>query len=128
MPSFLASLPTLDPPKRLLYGPGPTMVHPRVYEAMAKPIVGHLDSYFFQITQDIEGLLRLAFGTANKWTLPISGTGSSAMEASVANFTEPGARFAIFANGYFCDRLTEMAKRHSADVIRFEKPWGETFS
>lgn len=118
----------LQPPRRLLYGPGPSMVHPRVYQAMSKPIVSHLDPYFFQVTQDVSALLRLVFGTGNAWTLAISGTGSAGMETAVANFTEPGAKFAVLANGYFCDRITEMAKRHGANVVRFEKPWGEVFS
>jgi alanine-glyoxylate transaminase / serine-glyoxylate transaminase / serine-pyruvate transaminase len=121
-------LPALNPPRRYLFGPGPTMVHPRVYEALSKPIVGHLDPYFIQVMGDVQELLRMAFGTTEGATLVISGTGSAGMEATVANFVEPGAKFAIFANGYFSDRLTEMAKRQGANVVRFEKGWGETFS
>jgi alanine-glyoxylate transaminase / serine-glyoxylate transaminase / serine-pyruvate transaminase len=117
----------LQPPRRYLFGPGPSMVHPRVYQALAKPIVGHLDPYFIQVMGDNQQLLRMAFGTRNGSTLVISGTGSAGMEAAVANFVEPEAKFAVFANGYFSDRITEMAKRHSAQVVRFEKPWGETF-
>lgn len=123
-----AALSPLDPPKRYLFGPGPSMVHPRVYEALSKPIVGHLDPYFFQIMGEIEQLLKMAYGTTSGVTMVISGTGSAGMEASVANFVEPGAKFAVFANGYFCDRITEMAKRQGANVVRFEKAWGETFS
>jgi len=104
------------------------MVHPRVYEALSKPIVGHLDPYFIQVMGDVQQLLKTAFGTSGGATLVISGTGSAGMEAAVANFVEPGAKFAVFANGYFSDRLTEMAKRHDANVVRFEKPWGETFT
>jgi alanine-glyoxylate transaminase / serine-glyoxylate transaminase / serine-pyruvate transaminase len=121
-------LPALQPPRRYLFGPGPTMVDPRVYEALSKPIVGHLDPYFIQVMGDVQQLLKTAFGTTDGATLVISGTGSAGMEAAVANFVEPGAKFAIFANGYFSDRLTEMAKRQGADVVRFEKAWGETFS
>src|ERR1700735_4955021 len=116
------------PPRRYLFGPGPTMVHPRVYEALSKPIVGHLDPYFIQVMGDVQQLLRTAFGTTDGTTLVISGTGSAGMEATVANFVEPGAKFVIFANGYFSDRLTEMAKRQGANVVRFEKAWGEIFS
>ena len=104
------------------------MVHPRVYEALGKPIVGHLDPYFFQIMGEIEQLLKMAYGTENGVTMVISGTGSAGMEASVANFVEAGTKFAVFANGYFCDRITEMAKRQGANVARLEKPWGETFA
>jgi len=103
------------------------MVDPRVYEALSKPIVGHLDPYFIQVMGDIQQLLKVAFGTAHGATLVISGTGSAGMEAAVANFVEPEAKFAVFANGYFSDRITEMAKRHGAHIVRFEKPWGETF-
>jgi alanine-glyoxylate transaminase/serine-glyoxylate transaminase/serine-pyruvate transaminase len=125
-----AALPfsALKPPRRFLFGPGPTMVHPRVYEALSKPIVGHLDPYFIQVMGDVQQLLKTAFGTTDGVTLVISGTGSAGMEATVANFVEPGAKFAIFANGYFSDRLTEMAKRQGASVVRFEKGWGETFT
>jgi len=121
-------LSALQPPRRYLFGPGPSMVHPRVYEAMSKPIVGHLDPYFIQVMGDIQTLLKTTYGTREGATLVISGTGSAGMEAAVADFVELGAKFAIFANGYFSDRLTEMAKRNGADVVRCEKPWGETFT
>jgi alanine-glyoxylate transaminase/serine-glyoxylate transaminase/serine-pyruvate transaminase len=126
--SSLDQFPPLKPPQRYLFGPGPSMVHPRVYEAMAKPIVGHLDAYFIQIMEEIQQLLKTAYGTKAGTTMVISGTGSAGMEAAVANFMEPGTKFAVFANGYFSDRLTEMAKRQGATVVRFEKAWGETFS
>src|ERR1700722_4047412 len=121
-------LPALQPPHRFLFGPGPSMVHPRVYEALSKPIVGHLDAYFIQVMSDVQQLLKPAFGTTDAATLVISGTGSAGMEAAVANFTEPDAKLAVFANGYFSDRLTDMAKRQGANVVRFEKAWGETFT
>ena len=119
--------PPLQPPRRYLFGPGPTMVDPRVYGALAKPIVGHLDPYFIQVMGDVQQLVKMAYGTSDGATLVISGTGSAGMEAAVANFVEPGTKIAIFANGYFSDRLTEMAKRQGANVVRFEKSWGETF-
>src|SRR5208282_1887210 len=103
--------PALQPPRRFLFGPGPSMVHPRVYEALSKPIVGHLDAYFIQVMADVQQLLKASFGTEDAATLVISGTGSAGMEAAVTNFVEPGTKFAVFANGYFSDRLTEMAKR-----------------
>jgi len=118
----------LQPPTRYLFGPGPTMVDPRVYQALSKPIVGHLDPYFIQVMQDVQELLKTTYGTTLGSTLVISGTGSAGMEASVANFTEPGSKLGIFANGYFSDRLTEMAKRQGANAVRFEKAWGETFT
>ena len=117
----------IQPPKRLLYGPGPTMVEPRVYEAMSQPIVGHLDPFFFSVNEDIRAGLREVFGTSNPFTLAISGTGSAGMEASVANFVEPGMKMAVLANGYFCDRLADMGRRHRAEVVRLDKQWGDTF-
>ena len=120
--------PALKPPTRYLFGPGPTMVHSRVYEALSKPIVGHLDAYFIQVMSDVQELLKSAYGAEEGATLVISGTGSAGMEAAAANFLEPGWKFAVFANGYFSDRLTEMAKRQGADVVRFEKGWGEVYT
>jgi len=126
--SSALQFPALQPPRRYLFGPGPSMVHPRVYEALSKPIVGHLDPYFIQVMGDVQQLLKTAFGTSDGATLVISGTGSAGMEAAVVNFVEPGSKLAVFANGYFSDRLTEMAKRQGANVVRFEKPWGATFT
>jgi len=120
--------PPLDPPPRYLFGPGPTMVDPRVYKALAQPIVGHLDPYFIQVMNDVQQLLKAPFGTAEGTTLVISGTGSSGMEASVANFVDPGTKCAVFVSGYFSDRISEMMKRQGAQLVRSEKPWGETFS
>jgi alanine-glyoxylate transaminase/serine-glyoxylate transaminase/serine-pyruvate transaminase len=118
----------LNPPRRFLFGPGPSQVAPRVYEAMAKPIVGHLDPYFFEIVTDIRDMLKACYGTANPFTLAISATGSGGMETAIANFVECGSKMAVFANGFFCDRQTEMGKRQGATVVRLEKPWGETFT
>lgn len=117
----------VNPPQRFLFGPGPTQVDPRVYEAMSKPIVGHLDSYFFKINQEVVRMLRGVFGTKNELTFVISATGSGGMETAISNFVEPGMKVGVFANGYFCDRMTEMAKRHGGNIVRFEKPWGEVF-
>jgi alanine-glyoxylate transaminase/serine-glyoxylate transaminase/serine-pyruvate transaminase len=119
---------TIAPPKRFLFGPGPSPVHPRVYEAMRQPIVGHLDPYFFQVNQEIQRGLRLCWGTKNEFTMVISGTGSAGMETAVANFVEPGSKVGMFANGYFSDRLTDMCRRHGANVVRFEKPWGTVYT
>ncbi|HZP25195.1 MAG TPA: alanine--glyoxylate aminotransferase family protein [Terriglobales bacterium] len=118
----------IHPPKRLLYGPGPGQVHPRVYAAMAQPIVGHLDAYFFEVSNDIQRVLRTVFGTKNQETFVISATGSGGMETAISNFVQQGTKVVVFANGYFCDRQTEMARRQGAEVVRFEKPWGEVFT
>ncbi len=121
------SIGPLRPPKRLLMGPGPVMVEPRVYEAMMQPIVSHVDPFFYGVFEEIRNLLGPVFGTQNPFRMVISGTGTSGMETAIVNFTEPGTKFAVFANGYFCDRIFDIARRREANVVRFEKPWGETF-
>jgi len=119
--------PPLEAPKRLLLGPGPSPVAPRVYQAMQQNVVGHLDPFFFQVADEIRELLGYVFSTANLRNLAVSGTGSSGMEAAVANFTEPGTKLALLTNGFFADRIGEMARRHGAEVTRLAKSWGEPF-
>jgi alanine-glyoxylate transaminase/serine-glyoxylate transaminase/serine-pyruvate transaminase len=104
------------------------MVEPRVYEALRRPIVSHVDPYFYQVAEDIRIMLGPVFGTENPFRMVISGTGSAGMEAAVVNFTDPGTKFAVFANGYFCDRIGDIVRRQGAEVVRLEKPWGEAFS
>jgi alanine-glyoxylate transaminase/serine-glyoxylate transaminase/serine-pyruvate transaminase len=115
-------------PKRLLYGPGPSQVYSRIYQAMMQPVVGHLDPYFFQISQNVQKGLRTVFGTQNELTLPISATGSGGMETAVSNFIEPGTKLGLIVGGFFGERINEMAKRHGAEIVRLEKPWGEAAS
>jgi alanine-glyoxylate transaminase / serine-glyoxylate transaminase / serine-pyruvate transaminase len=103
------------------------MVAPRVYEAMRQPVVGHLDPFFFQVADEVRALLAYAFSTRNQFNIAISGTGTSGMEAAVANLTEPGDKFALLTNGFFGDRIGEMARRHGAEVVRLAKAWGEPF-
>jgi alanine-glyoxylate transaminase/serine-glyoxylate transaminase/serine-pyruvate transaminase len=117
----------LTPPQRFLFGPGPSQVADRVYQAMSKPIVGLLDPFFFDVVMDCADVLRALYGTSNPFTIALPCTGSGGMETAMANFVEPGAKHAVLANGFFCDRQTEMAKRQGAEVVRLEKPWGETF-
>ena len=117
----------LQPPERLLMGPGPGPVEPRVYQALAKSVVGHLDPYLFEVTADVHDLLNEVFGTKNDLTLAISGTGTSGMETAVANFIESGSKVAVFVAGYFAERIAEMARRQGAQVVRLEKAWGEVF-
>jgi len=121
-------MPVFTPPRRLLFGPGPSQIPERVYQAMSQPIVGHLDPFFFDTVEEIRKDLRAVFGTRNSFVHMLSGTGSSGMEASIANFIEPGQKLAVFVGGYFAERMVEMGKRHGAHVVRFDKPWGETAS
>ena len=103
------------------------MVAPRVYQAMSQPVVGHLDPFFFQVVEEVRALLGYAYSTKNQFNIAISGTGTSGMEAAVANFIEPGEKFALLTNGFFGDRIGDMARRHGAEVVRLAKPWGEPF-
>ena len=103
------------------------MVAPRVYQAMAQPVVGHLDPFFFQVVEEVRTLLGYAYSTKNQFNVALSGTGSAGMEAAVANFIEPGEKFALLTNGFFGDRIGDMACRHGGDVVRLSKPWGEPF-
>jgi alanine-glyoxylate transaminase/serine-glyoxylate transaminase/serine-pyruvate transaminase len=120
--------PELQNPTRFLLGPGPSMVHPRVLRAMASPLVGHLDPYFLEIMVRTQALLRYVFETENQLTIPISGTGSAAMEAAVANMVEPGDQVLICINGYFGGRLVDMAERYGGQVQTIHRPWGEVFT
>jgi alanine-glyoxylate transaminase/serine-glyoxylate transaminase/serine-pyruvate transaminase len=127
-PRNLSSYPELDAPARILLGPGPSMVHPRVLRAMAAPLVGHLDPYFLQLMDRIQNQLRYVFETENTLTIPVSGTGSAAMETAVANMVEPGDVVLVCINGYFGGRIAEMARRYGGEVRTIERPWGETFT
>jgi alanine-glyoxylate transaminase/serine-glyoxylate transaminase/serine-pyruvate transaminase len=119
--------PDLNTPMRILLGPGPSMVHPRVLRAMSQPLVGHLDPLFIALMNEVQELLRYAFRTKNLLTIPVSGTGSAGMEASVCNFVEPGDSVVIGVNGYFGQRLVDMTGRYGGEVRRLERPWGEVF-
>jgi alanine-glyoxylate transaminase/serine-glyoxylate transaminase/serine-pyruvate transaminase len=118
----------LNVPYRLLLGPGPSNPHPRVLQAMAMNEVGHLDPAFIGLMNEVQELLRYVWQTDNPFTIPVSGTGSAAMEATLANCVEPGDVVLIGVNGYFGERLSDMASRYHADVRRMEKPWGEVFT
>jgi len=112
------------PPARLLLGPGPSQVHPRVLRAMSAPLVGHLDPAFVAMMEDVKSLLRWVFATKNALTLPVSGTGSAGMECCVVNLVEPGDEVIVGVNGVFGTRMAEVAERAGASVTRVEAPWG----
>ena len=101
----------LNPSPRVLLGPGPSDVHPRVLQAMATPLVGHLDPEFLTIMNETQELLRRTFQTQNALTFPVSGTGSAGMETVVVNLVEPGDRMVVCINGVFGQRMTDVAQR-----------------
>ncbi|MGQ0810327.1 MAG: pyridoxal-phosphate-dependent aminotransferase family protein [Nitrospiraceae bacterium] len=113
-----------SPPPRILLGPGPSLVHPRVLRAMSVPLLGHLDPMFLTLMTDIQQLLRYTFRTTNTLTMAVSGTGSAGMEASVVNLVEPGDTVIVGINGVFGSRLAAMVERCRGTVIRIEAPWG----
>ncbi len=118
----------LEAPPRLLLGPGPSNVPPRVLSALSLPPVGHLDPFYLGVMDEIQTLLRYAWQTDNELTIAVSGTGSAAMEATIANSIEPGDVILIGVKGYFGNRLVDMASRYDADVRKITKPWGEAFN
>jgi len=112
------------PPSRLLLGPGPSMAAPSVLEAMAKPLLGHLDPAFVGMMEEIKEMLRAVFRTENRMTFPVSGTGSAGMEFCFVNLIEPGDEVVVGVNGVFGGRMAEVAARCGAKVIRVEADWG----
>lgn len=114
-----------NPPKRLLMGPGPSDSHPRVLSALAKPVIGHLDKEFLRLMNEIQQSLRTLFGTTNQLTIPVSGTGSSGMEAVFVNLVQPGDKIIIGVNGVFGGRMVDVASRCGGQVITVDAPWGE---
>lgn len=114
----------LNIPGRLLLGPGPSLVHPRVYKAMMTPVIGYMDPMFIQIMDDTQRPLRTVYRTENDFTMPISGTGMAGMETAVYNLVEPGDTVVVCQNGFFGTRLVEMVKRCDGNVILVEEEWG----
>lgn len=114
----------LKPSARILLGPGPSNVHPRVMKAMMSPVVGHLDPDFVKIMEDLKSLQRAVFRTQNEITFPASGTGSSGMEMILANLIEDGDEVVVAEKGAFGSRLADCAERQGARVHRVTSEWG----
>ena len=115
----------LVPPDRTLLGPGPSNVHPRVYRAMMAPVVGYLDDYYLSVMDDVQAGLRYLFQTENEYTFAVSGTGSAAMETALANLVEPGETVLAPSNGYFGNRMGEIASRAGGNIAHVDRPWGK---
>ena len=120
--------PPVTPPRRILMGPGPSDISPRVLAAMGAPTVGHLDPYFLRIMNETQEMLRQVFRTQNQMTISVSGTGSAGMETCVANLIEPGDRMIACINGVFGGRMADVAERCGAEVTRLERPFGEVLT
>ena len=113
-----------NPAQRVLMGPGPSNVHPRVLQGMAQWTIGHLDPQFLALMDETMGLMRTVFQTQNPLTFPVSGTGSAGMETTFVNLLEPGDRVVVGVNGVFGERMCDVASRCGAEVRRVEAPWG----
>jgi alanine-glyoxylate transaminase / serine-glyoxylate transaminase / serine-pyruvate transaminase len=116
----------LNPPVRLMLTPGPSSMDPRVYRAMSTPLVGHMDPWFKGCMEDTQILMRQIFQTENRVTMPLSASGSGGIEASLVNTLEDGDEAIICVNGWFSDRMAEIAARTPAKVTRVEAPYGTT--
>lgn len=116
---------SLNPPQRILLGPGPSNAHPSVLEALGAPVIGHLDPEFFKIMEENKEMLRWLFQTKNDVTFPVSGTGSAGMEACLVNLIEEGDTVLVCINGVFGTRMADIVERCGGRVVKVEAPWGE---
>ncbi|MDP2859152.1 MAG: alanine--glyoxylate aminotransferase family protein, partial [Bacillota bacterium] len=114
-----------NPQDRLLMGPGPSPVNPRVLRALSEPTLGHLDPDFLHIMTETMDMLRYVFQTRNALTLPMSGTGSAGMETALVNLLEPGDKAVIGVAGVFGERILQIARRCGAECTVVAAPWGE---
>ena len=110
---------------RILMGPGPSNVDPRVLQAMALPTIGHLDPDFIRIMEEIKAMLRDVMQTNNELTIPVSGPGSAGMEAAICNMVEPGDRCIVCVNGVFGGRMADVCGRYGGEVVTVTAPWGQ---
>src|SRR5207249_4208262 len=116
----------LVPSPRLLLGPGPSLVHPRVLRAMSTPLLGHLDPEFLTIMNEVQALLRIVFETENPFTIAVSGTGSAGMEAALVNLIEPGDTVIVGVNGVFGTRMADIVGRAGGKAVKNDVPrWEE---
>ena len=116
----------IDPGQRVLMGPGPSDVPPRVLQALSAPCIGHLDPAFLAIMNETQELLRYLFQTENELTIAVSGTGSAGIEACFVNLVEPGDEVAVCVSGVFGTRMCDIVGRLGGNLIRVDAPWGKT--
>ncbi|MEX2551449.1 MAG: alanine--glyoxylate aminotransferase family protein [Actinomycetota bacterium] len=115
----------ISPSQRVLLGPGPSDVPPRVLSALAAPTIGHLDPEYLRIMDETRQMLRSVFSTDNAMTMAISGTGSAGMETCVVNLIEQGDEMIVCVNGVFGTRMRDVAQRAGATVHSIEADWGK---
>ncbi|MCG8016281.1 MAG: alanine--glyoxylate aminotransferase family protein [Candidatus Thiodiazotropha sp. 'RUGA'] len=117
--------PSFNPPVRTLMGPGPSDVHPRILQALARPTIGHLDPVFVDMMEQTKSLLQYAFQTENALTMPVSAPGSAGMETCFVNLVEPGDKVIVCQNGVFGGRMKENVERCGGTAIMVEDEWGK---
>ena len=120
--------PSFIPPDILLLGPGPSPIDPRILQAFQRPTLGHLDPNFLRLMDQVRDMLRRVFLTKNEITFPVSGTGTSGMETCLVNLVEPGDEVLSLVNGYFANRMAEIAGRSGGKVHRIDVPFGQGFT
>ena len=125
MSSASAQMPGLEPGERLLCGPGPSNIHPAVLDAMRLPINGHLDPDFWNVLLDLVEGLKALWRRPDGLSLCFSASGTSGMEAGLANLVEPGDKVLVIQAGFFGARIAEMARRHQADLVELSAPLGQ---
>lgn len=116
--------PAFNPTARILMGPGPSDVNPRILEAMSRPTIGHLDPQFIDMMEQVKSMLQYAFQTKNALTLPVSAPGSAGMETCFANLIEPGDKVVVCRNGVFGMRMIENVERCGGEAIVVDDAWG----
>ncbi|MDO6413955.1 alanine--glyoxylate aminotransferase family protein [Sphingomonas sp. BIUV-7] len=115
----------IDPPQRLLMGPGPVNAHPRVLRAMAADLLGQFDPEMTDYMNEVMALYRPIFGTENRWTFLVDGTARAGIEAALVSMVSPGQNVLVLCFGRFGLLLTEILDRIGAIVEIIEVPWGE---
>jgi alanine-glyoxylate transaminase / serine-glyoxylate transaminase / serine-pyruvate transaminase len=122
----MTDIPTpLNPPERLLCGPGPCNVSPAALQAMQRPMLGHMDPDLADILLEVVALLRIAYRASGGLVIPLQATGTSGMECGLAHLLEPGEVAIVGVNGFFGRRIVEIARREGAEVVPVEADWGE---
>jgi alanine-glyoxylate transaminase/serine-glyoxylate transaminase/serine-pyruvate transaminase len=116
---------SFQPPRRILMGPGPSDVSPRVLSALARPTIGHLDPEFQNLMEEIKGALQRLFNAPDHACVPLPAPGTAGMEAAIMNLLEPGDRAVIAVNGAFGGRMADMAGRAGATVVTVDHEWGK---
>lgn len=119
------SISTFHPPQRILMGPGPSDVSPRILEAISRPTIGHLDPLFVSMMDEVKTLLQYAFQTKNELTMPVSAPGSAGMESCFVNLIEPGDKVIVCQNGVFGGRMKENVERCGGTAVMVMDDWGK---